>query len=108
MASNTSESGWQAILPAFAATPQGSHLTFATSYGASGRQLQAVLTGEPADVVQLAAEPEITELVHAGLVSPDWNSGPAAGIPCRSISPGWCARTRHCAFVIGMIYCDPA
>lgn len=99
VASNASEPGWRATLPAFAATPEGRGITLAPTFGASGDQLQAVLAGKPADIVHFAAQPDITALVRAGLVSPDWNTGPGAGIPFGSIAT-WVVREgnpRHIA-----------
>src|SRR5262249_4564081 len=54
-------------------TSQGRDITFSESYGASGDQSRAVASGLPADIVAFSLEPDMTRLVSAGLVAPDWN-----------------------------------
>lgn len=85
LAFNASEPGWNAVLPAFAATPEGSGITVSASYGASGDQAKAVLDGQPADVVNFADEPTVTQLVKAQRVAADWNAGPDRGNPFGSL-----------------------
>jgi sulfate/thiosulfate-binding protein len=85
LAFNASEPGWSAVLPAFAATPEGGGITVTASYGASGDQAKAVLDGKPADVVNFADEPSVTQLVTAQRIAPDWNTGPDRGNPFGSL-----------------------
>ena len=73
------------ILPAFARTAPGAGVSFKTSYGASGDQSRAVEAGLPADVVSFSIEPDITRLVKAGLVAPDWNTKPYDGLVTTSV-----------------------
>jgi sulfate/thiosulfate-binding protein len=82
LAFNAAEPGWSAVLPVFAAT---SGITVSASYGASGDQAKAVLDGQPADVLNFADEPSITQLVKAQRVGPDWNTGPDRGNPFGSL-----------------------
>jgi len=79
------EPGWSRIIPAFAATAEGAGVDVTTSYGASGDQSRAVADGKPADIVNFSVEPDVTRLVKAGKVAPDWNAGVTAGIPFGSV-----------------------
>ena len=62
----------EVIQPAFQETPEGEGVDFSSSFGASGDQSRAVEAGQPADFVHLPIEPDITRLVDADLVSPDY------------------------------------
>jgi len=79
------EPGWSKIVPAFAATPEGKGVAVTTSYGASGDQSRAVVDGKPADLVNFSVEPDVTRLVKAGKVAPDWNADVTRGIPFGSV-----------------------
>ncbi|MBU3707340.1 MAG: sulfate ABC transporter substrate-binding protein [Mycobacterium sp.] len=79
------EPGWSAIVPAFAQTPDGKGVEVTTSYGASGDQSRAVVDGKPADLVNFSVEPDVTRLVKAGKVAPDWNADVTKGIPFGSV-----------------------
>ncbi len=70
---------------AFAATEAGKGVHFYGSYGASGAQSRAVIAGQKADVVAFSLTPDLTNLVKAGLVSADWNTGPTKGIASQSV-----------------------
>jgi sulfate transport system substrate-binding protein len=73
VAYSTPEASYAKLIPAFNKTPEGKGVTFTQSYGASGDQSRAVAAGQPADVVHFALEPDISRLVDAKLVSPNWN-----------------------------------
>jgi len=79
------EPGWSKVIPAFNATEQGKDIAITTSYGASGDQSRAVVEGKPADVVNFSLEPDVTRLVKANKVSPDWNKDATKGIPFDSV-----------------------
>ena len=79
------EPGWSTIIPAFAATPEGKGVAVTTSYGASGDQSRAVVDGKPADIVNFSVEPDVTRLVKAGKVSPEWNTDVTKGVPFGSV-----------------------
>lgn len=79
------EPGWSKIIPAFADTPEGKGVAVTTSYGASGDQSRAVVDGKPADIVNFSVEPDVTRLVKAGKVSPEWNADATKGIPFGSV-----------------------
>ena len=70
---------------AFAETPAGKGVTFESSYGASGDQSRAVVSGLAADVVAFSLEPDMTRLVDKGLVDASWNAGPTKGIVTDSV-----------------------
>lgn len=79
------EPGWSKIIPAFADTPEGKGVAVTTSYGASGDQSRAVVDGKPADIVNFSVEPDVSRLVKAGKVSPEWNTDVTKGIPFGSV-----------------------
>jgi sulfate/thiosulfate transport system substrate-binding protein len=69
----------EGIIPAFNDTPKGEGVEFSTSFGASGDQRRAVEEGLPADFLDLSLEPDMTALVEAGKVAPDWNKNKYEG-----------------------------
>ncbi len=79
------EPGWSKVIPAFNATEQGKDIAVTTSYGSSGDQSRSVVDGKPADIVNFSVEPDITRLVKANKVSPDWNADVTKGIPFGSV-----------------------
>jgi sulfate transport system substrate-binding protein len=56
-----------------------------TSYGASGDQSRAVVSGLEADYVHFSVASDVTRLVDEGLVADDWDSGPTKGIVSSSV-----------------------
>ncbi|TQF73447.1 sulfate ABC transporter substrate-binding protein [Rhodococcus spelaei] len=77
--------GFDKVIPAFQATDAGKGVKFQPSFGASGDQSRKVKDGAQADFVNFSVEPDITRLVDAGLVSPDWNKDAYNGIPFGSV-----------------------
>jgi sulfate/thiosulfate transport system substrate-binding protein len=73
------------LIPAFQKTSDGSGTDFSTSFGASGDQRRAVEGGLPADVVSFSLEPDMTKVVDAGLVAPDWSKDEHKGIVTNSV-----------------------
>ena len=73
------------VIKGFEATPAGKGVQFKTSYGASGDQSRAVEAGQKADEVHFSLEPDITRLVDAGIVSPDWKNNATEGICTQSV-----------------------
>lgn len=65
---------------AFEATSQGQGWTLQGSYGASGSQRDAVISGQPADEVHLSLEPDVAKLVDAGKVAKGWDQNSTDGI----------------------------
>jgi sulfate transport system substrate-binding protein len=85
VAYSTPKEAYKKIIPAFQATPAGKDVQFTQSYGASGDQSRSVINGLPADVVELSLEPDMNDLVKAGIVSKGWNRGKYHGMVTRSI-----------------------
>lgn len=79
------EPGWSKVIPAFAATEEGTGVQVRASYGASGDQSRGVESGKPADLVNFSVEPDITRLVEAGKVAEGWNANATKGIPFGSV-----------------------
>jgi sulfate transport system substrate-binding protein len=69
----------------FAQTPDGKGVTWKSSYGASGDQARAVISGLPADYVGFSLQSDMTKLVDKGLVGADWNAGTTKGIVSTSV-----------------------
>jgi sulfate/thiosulfate-binding protein len=74
VAYSTPKEAYDEIIPAFGKTPEGAGTTFTTSYGASGDQAKAIISGLPTDIAALSLEPDITKLVKENIVAPDWQS----------------------------------
>jgi sulfate/thiosulfate-binding protein len=85
VAYSTPQVVYDEIIPGFQKTPEGEGVGFKTSFGASGDQSRAVEAGQKADVVTFSTEPDMTRLVDAGLVAPDWNAGPTKGLVTTSV-----------------------
>ena len=79
------EPGWSKVIPAFNASPEGKGVQVVTSYAASADQSRGVVEGKPADIVNFSVEPDITRLVKAGKVSPDWDKEAGSGNPFGSV-----------------------
>ncbi|HWH09595.1 MAG TPA: sulfate ABC transporter substrate-binding protein [Solirubrobacteraceae bacterium] len=86
IAYSTPQAAYAALIPAFEATPAGKGVSFSQSYGASGDQSRAVLAGQPASVVNLSLEPDVTKLATAGLVPSTWNATPTKGFVTDSVA----------------------
>ena len=69
----------------FADTPDGKDVTWKSSYGASGDQARAVISGLPADYVGFSLNSDMTKLVDQGLVAKDWDAGANKGIVSTSV-----------------------
>jgi len=70
---------------AFANTPDGGGVSWKSSYGASGDQARAVISGLPADYVSFSLSSDMTKLVDNSQVAQDWNSGANKGIVSTSV-----------------------
>ena len=75
---------YEALTKAFAETPKGKGVSWASSYGASGTQSQSVGNGQKADYVAFSLEPDMTKLVPK-FVEESWNSGPTKGLVSKSV-----------------------
>ena len=85
VAYSTPEEAYRELIPAFNKSPEGEGVGFDQSYASSGEQSRAVEGGLPADVVEFSLEPDITRLVDAGLVDPDWNQNEYKGMVTDSV-----------------------
>src|SRR5436190_18916888 len=74
VAYSTPRDAFAKIIPAFQGTKAGADTSFSQSYGASGEQARAVVAGLNADVVDLSLQPDMTDLVNAGIGSRNWNA----------------------------------
>ena len=77
--------GYDEVVPAFNETEAGEGVEVRQSYGASADQSRKIARGAPADIVSFSLEPDITRLVDAGLVDPDWNAAATPGVPFGSV-----------------------
>jgi sulfate/thiosulfate transport system substrate-binding protein len=85
VAYSTPREAYGQLIPLFEKTPAGKDVDFDQSYGSSGEQSRAVISGLRADVVALSLEPDVTDLVKAGLVDKGWNKGFYKGIVTNSV-----------------------
>jgi len=85
VAYSTPKDAFAKIIPAFQKTSAGQGTDFTQSYGASGDQARAVGAGQPADVVNLSLEPDVTTLVRKGIVPKNWSSNSHHGIVTNSV-----------------------
>jgi len=69
----------------FSDSPDGKGVTWKSSYGASGDQARAVISGLPADYVGFSLSSDMTKLVDKGLVAKDWDGGATKGIVSTSV-----------------------
>jgi sulfate/thiosulfate transport system substrate-binding protein len=85
VAYSTPRDAYTQLIPAFQKTAAGKDVTFTQSYGASGEQSRAVVSGLPADIVAFSLAPDITSLVQKHLVAARWNKGKWNGMVTRSV-----------------------
>jgi sulfate/thiosulfate transport system substrate-binding protein len=85
VAYSTPREVYEELIPAFAKAQEGQGVSFEQSYASSGEQSRAVESGLPADLVAFSLEPDITRLVDAGLVEPDWASDEHKGMVSNSV-----------------------
>jgi len=79
------EAANKAIAAEWAKTEDGKGVEFVSSYGASGDQSRAVVSGLPADYVHFSVTSDVTRLVDEGLVDESWDDGPTKGVVSSSI-----------------------
>jgi sulfate/thiosulfate-binding protein len=73
------------LTTAYQKTVAGKNVTFNVAFGPSGTEASDVIAGQPADVANLALEPDMAKLVAAGDVSPSWDKGPYGGMVTDSV-----------------------
>jgi sulfate transport system substrate-binding protein len=74
-----------AVETAFAKTADGKGVTWKESYGPSGDQSRAIVSGLKADVTHFSLTPDTTRLVDANLVDKDWDQNDHKGILSTSV-----------------------
>jgi sulfate/thiosulfate transport system substrate-binding protein len=82
---STPREAYAQAIEAFQGSDAGRDIQFETSFGASGDQSRAVAAGLLADYVAFSLETDMTRLVDAGIVAPDWNTGPTKGMVTDSV-----------------------
>jgi len=85
VAYSTPREAYAKLIPEFQKTAAGRDVDFEQSYGGSGEQARAVVSGLRADIVALSLEPDITTLVKAKIVAPGWKNDRFKGIVSRSV-----------------------
>jgi sulfate transport system substrate-binding protein len=85
VAYSTPRDAFAKIIPAFQATSAGKDTSFSQSYGASGEQARAIVAGLKADVIDLSLQPDMGDLVKAGIVARDWNANKYKGFVTDSV-----------------------
>jgi sulfate/thiosulfate-binding protein len=86
VAYSTPQEAYAKLIPAFQRTPNGAGVSVDPSFGSSGSQTAAVINGLAADVVALSLASDMTKLVNANLVAPEWNSDPLHGMVTDSVA----------------------
>src|SRR5690349_14390431 len=85
VAYSTPQEAYEKIQTAFK-QGDGKEVSFKNSFGASGDQSRAVDSGQPADYVGFALEPDMTRLVKSGKVADDWNKNETKGMVTDSVT----------------------
>src|SRR5437667_12807604 len=85
VAYSTPKDAYAKIIPAFQSTSAGKDVSFTQSYGASGDQARNVLNGQPADIVALSLQPDVSLLVHRHFVPANWNRNKFRGMVSDSV-----------------------
>lgn len=86
VAYSTPQEAYAKLIPAFQLTQSGAGVSVDPSFGSSGSQTQAVINGLGADVVALSLASDVTRLVNANLVAPEWNADPLHGMVTDSVA----------------------
>ena len=73
------------IISAYQSTPAGSGVSFTQSYGGSTAQAQAVVNGQPADLVFLSTGTDVNLLVDHGLVDRNYDKQSYKGVAANSV-----------------------
>jgi sulfate/thiosulfate-binding protein len=85
VAYSTPQAAYEKIIAAFQKTEAGKNVKFTQSYGASGDQSRAVVSGLPTDFVMFSLETDMKRVVDAGIVDPSWNADEHKGIITDSV-----------------------
>jgi sulfate/thiosulfate-binding protein len=85
VAYSTPKDAYGKIISAFQKTQAGNGVNVSQSYGASGDQARQVAAGQPADMVALSLDPDVSLLVQKNLVPKKWNANSHRGIVSDSV-----------------------
>src|SRR6266550_1645139 len=85
VAYSTPKDAYGKVISAFQKTQAGNGVNVSQSYGASGDQARAVAAGQPADIVALSLDPDISLLVQKNLVPKNWAANSHRGIVSDSV-----------------------
>jgi sulfate/thiosulfate transport system substrate-binding protein len=85
VAYSTPQEAYAQLIPAFQKTVAGKGVSFSQSFGASGDQARAVVSGLPADVVEFSLAPDMDKVVKAGLVDSSWDQNKWHGFVTDSV-----------------------
>ena len=85
VAYSTPQEAYAQLIPAFQKTAAGKGVSFSQSFGASGDQARAVVSGLPADVVEFSLAPDMDKVVKAGLVDSNWDQNKYHGFVTDSV-----------------------
>ena len=86
MAYSTPQAVYEEILEPDFQAGDGADVEFSNSFGSSGDQSRAVEAGQPADLVHLPLESDMTRLVDAGIIAEDYqDQGEYGGSPQTSV-----------------------
>jgi len=85
VAYSTPREAYGQVIPAFQKTAAGKDVSFSQSYGSSGEQARAVVSGLDADIVALSLAPDVSTLVQKKLVPQSWNKDKWNGMVTRSV-----------------------
>ncbi|MGZ4241839.1 MAG: sulfate ABC transporter substrate-binding protein [Actinomycetota bacterium] len=85
VAYSTPQTAFDAIIKEYQKTTQGKGIKFSESFGASGDQSRAVVSGLETDVANFSLTPDMDRLVKAGIVDASYNTGPTKGILTNSV-----------------------
>jgi sulfate transport system substrate-binding protein len=73
------------LIASFQKKPAGQGVSFTQSYGPSGSQAQAVIAGQPADILFLSTGLDMNSVADAGVVPKSWTKAPQGGMGADSV-----------------------
>ena len=79
------QAAYDDLQKSFSDSADGKGVAWKSSYGASGDQARAVISGLKADYVGFSLATDMTKLVDKDLVAKDWNAGANKGIVSTSV-----------------------
>src|ERR1700749_3290208 len=68
------------LITRFGHQPAGQGVSFSQSYGPSGAQAKAIVSGQPCDIAFLSTGLDMDTVADAGIVAKNWTSAPQGGM----------------------------